>query len=47
MRVEWTATLHKLLTELPVEVPSTIAILRGERKLERMILPAQYPDLVA
>lgn len=39
--------LHKLLTELPVEVPSTVTILRGERKLERMILPAQYPDLVA
>jgi S1-C subfamily serine protease len=38
--------LHKLLTELPVEVPSTITLLRNDRKLERMILPAQYPDLV-
>jgi len=38
--------LHKLLTELPVEVPSTITLLRKDRKLERMILPAQYPDLV-
>jgi S1-C subfamily serine protease len=39
--------LHKLLTQLPVEVPSTIVLLRKERKLERMILPAQFPDLVA
>jgi S1-C subfamily serine protease len=38
--------LHKLLTLLPVEVPATIALLRKDRKLERMILPAQYPDLV-
>jgi S1-C subfamily serine protease len=36
--------LHKLLTQLPVEVPSTIVLLRNDRKLERMILPAQYPD---
>jgi S1-C subfamily serine protease len=39
--------LHKLLAQLPVEVPSTIALLRKERKLERMIMPAAYPDLVA
>jgi S1-C subfamily serine protease len=39
--------LHRLLTQLPVEVPATITLLRGERKLERMILPAAYPDLVA
>jgi S1-C subfamily serine protease len=38
--------LHKLLTQLPVEVPATIVLLRNDRKLERMILPAQYPDLV-
>jgi S1-C subfamily serine protease len=38
--------LHKLLTELPVEVPATIALLRNERRLERMILPATYPDVV-
>jgi S1-C subfamily serine protease len=39
--------LHKLLTQLPVEVPSTITVLRNNRILERMVLPAQYPDLVA
>jgi S1-C subfamily serine protease len=38
--------LHKLLTQLPVEVPATIELLRKDRKLERMVLPAQYPDLV-
>jgi S1-C subfamily serine protease len=38
--------LHKLLTQLPVEVPATIRLLRNDRLLERMILPAQYPDLV-
>jgi S1-C subfamily serine protease len=37
--------LHKLLTELPVEVPATITLLRKDRQLERMVLPAQYPDL--
>jgi S1-C subfamily serine protease len=36
--------LHKLLTTLPVEVPSTIVLLRKDRKLERMILPAVYPN---
>ena len=35
--------LHKLLTELPVGVPSTVTILRGERRLERMIVPTDYP----
>jgi S1-C subfamily serine protease len=39
--------LHKLLTQLPVEQPSTITLLRKDRILERMVLPAQYPDLVA
>jgi S1-C subfamily serine protease len=38
--------LHRLLTELPVEVPATIALLRNERRLERMILPAPYPEVV-
>ncbi len=36
--------LHKLLTQLPVGVPSTIAILRNERRLERMVIPEEYPD---
>ena len=35
--------LHKLLTELPVEVPASIILLRGERTLERLVLPQDYP----
>src|SRR5262249_33866217 len=27
--------LHKLLTELPIEVPTNVLLLRGERRLER------------
>ena len=38
--------LHKLLTQLPVDVPASIALLRGDRKLERLILPTQFPDPV-
>ena len=38
--------LHKLLTQLPVDVPASIALLRGNRKLERLILPTQFPDPV-
>ncbi len=36
-------SLHKLLTSLPVEVPATLTFLRGGRKLERMVLPREYP----
>jgi S1-C subfamily serine protease len=35
--------LHRLLTQLPIEVPATITLLRGQRRLERMILPQEYP----
>ena len=35
--------LHKLLTELPVAVPAAVVILRGERRLERFVLPQDYP----
>jgi S1-C subfamily serine protease len=35
--------LHKLLTELPVDVPAAVVILRGERRLERLVLPQEYP----
>jgi S1-C subfamily serine protease len=35
--------LHKLLTELPVDVPTAVVILRGERRLERLVLPQEYP----
>jgi S1-C subfamily serine protease len=35
--------LHKLLTQLKVEVPSPIILLRGERRLERWVVPNEYP----
>jgi S1-C subfamily serine protease len=35
--------LHKLLTQLPVDVPATVTLFRGERRLERMVLPTAYP----
>jgi S1-C subfamily serine protease len=35
--------LHKRLLQLPVGVPATVTLLRGERRLERMVLPADYP----
>ncbi len=35
--------LHKLLTELPVGVPSSVVILRGQRRLQRFVLPEEYP----
>ena len=38
--------LHKLLTQLPIDVPATVVLLRNDRKLERMILPTEYPHLV-
>jgi S1-C subfamily serine protease len=38
--------LHKLLMQLPVGVPSTITLLRGNRRIERMVLPGEYPDVV-
>jgi S1-C subfamily serine protease len=38
--------LHKLLTQLPVEVPAAVMLLRGERRLERMVLPTEYPHPV-
>jgi S1-C subfamily serine protease len=39
--------LHKLLMELPIAVPAPVVILRGERRLERMLLPAEYPHPAA
>jgi hypothetical protein len=35
--------LHRLLTQLPVGVPSAVVMLRGERRLERFVVPADYP----
>jgi S1-C subfamily serine protease len=36
--------LHKLLTELPVGVPASVLLLRGERRLERLVVPNEYPN---
>ena len=37
--------LHKLLMQMPVGIPATVVLLRGERKLERFIVPADYPSM--
>jgi S1-C subfamily serine protease len=36
--------LHRRLTELPVDVPANVALLRDGRRLERMVLPTEYPE---
>jgi S1-C subfamily serine protease len=38
--------LHKLLTQTPIDVPTIVTLLRGERKLERMVMPTEYPTPV-
>lgn len=38
--------LHKLLMRLPVGIPAAIVLLRGERRLERWVVPDDYPDPV-
>jgi S1-C subfamily serine protease len=35
--------LHKRLLQLPVGVPATVTLLRGDRRIERMVLPGEYP----
>ena len=35
--------LHKHLMRLPVGVPAMITILRGQRRLVRMVIPTDYP----
>ena len=35
--------LHKLLTSLPVGIPAGVMFLRGDRKLERFVVPGEYP----
>jgi S1-C subfamily serine protease len=37
--------LHKLLTQLPVVVPASIVLLRDQRRLQRFVVPSEYPDL--
>ena len=36
--------LHKRLTELPIDVPAGVVLLREGRRLERLVLPTQFPD---
>jgi S1-C subfamily serine protease len=38
--------LHKLLMQLPVGVPAQLVLLRGERRLERWVVPDDYPNPV-
>jgi S1-C subfamily serine protease len=35
--------LHKLLTQLPVGIPVSVVLLRGERRLQRFVLSEEYP----
>jgi len=37
--------LHKLLTQLPVGVPSEVTLLRDGRRLRRLVVPADYPEM--
>ncbi len=36
--------LHKVLTQLPVDVPAVVVLMRGDRRLERMVVPMEYPQ---
>jgi S1-C subfamily serine protease len=36
--------LLKLLTQLPVGIPAAVVFLRGERRLERLVVPTDYPN---
>jgi S1-C subfamily serine protease len=38
--------LHKLLMQLPVGIPAPIVLLRSERRLERWVVPDDYPQYV-
>src|SRR5262249_2340610 len=35
--------LHKVLTQLPIDVPAPIVLLRRDRVLNRLVLPTDYP----
>jgi S1-C subfamily serine protease len=38
--------LHKLLMQLPVGIPAPVVLLRNERRLERWVVPDDYPNPV-
>ncbi len=35
--------LHKVLMQLPIDVPAPIDVLRRDRLLNRLVLPTDYP----
>lgn len=35
--------LHKLLTQLPIDLPAPVVLLRHDRLLHRLVLPTDYP----
>jgi S1-C subfamily serine protease len=35
--------LHKLLSQLPVGIPAAVVMLREDRRLQRFVVPAEYP----
>ncbi len=39
--------LHKLLTQLPIDVPAPVTLLRRDRRLTRLVLPTDYPSFGA
>ncbi|HEY8504483.1 MAG TPA: trypsin-like peptidase domain-containing protein [Gemmataceae bacterium] len=39
--------LHRLLTDLPVGIATPVVVLREGRRLERFVVPADYPDPAA
>src|SRR5439155_12811636 len=39
--------LHKMLMQLPVGIPTPVILLRGERRLERWVVPDDYPERAA
>jgi S1-C subfamily serine protease len=41
--VESIDDLHRLLTQLPVGVPSSMVVLREGRRIERLVIPSDYP----
>jgi len=38
--------LHKVVMRVPVGVPTPVVLLRGERRLERWVVPTDYPNPV-
>jgi S1-C subfamily serine protease len=39
--------LHRLLSQLPVGLPTSIVLIRGSQRLQRFIVPAEYPHPVS